>query len=328
KEDDILKTEDEKFQKLANAGIDVTKNKITYNMIVDVEVENFDHFFEELKAKGTDIEASISKGDLERLFDLNIYTLIANQQEEKRKYAPARSWKAFRNAINAWFCAYISMNRVVYKAILINDLSMQDSVFRNIIGKALEIYKPIRIKEVEEKEKKEEKPIHLKVPKRENWYTEDYELFKDFEINKSALLPFYLKPKYTGRENEVPFIKFLEEKENILWWYKNGDSGSEYFAIKYYDTFRQTERLFYVDFIVKLKNGKILMVDTKSGITATSQETKNKAEALQKWIKNQKDLDIIGGIVLNTGGTWKINNKETYNIDKNNSEFVDLGNLI
>ncbi len=324
KEDDILKTEDEKFQKLANAGVDITKNKIIYNMIVDVEVENFDHFFEELKAKWTDIEASISKWDLERLFDLNIYTLIANQEEEKRKYAPARSWKAFRNAINAWFCAYISSNRVIYKAILINDLSKEDSVFRNIIGKALEIYKPIRIKEVEEKEKRQEQTIKLKVPKRENWYTDDYIEITD--VKKSAIIPFYTHKNKV--QNEMDFIKFLEEKENILWWYKNWDSWSEYFAIKYYDTFKQTERLFYVDFIAKLKNWKILMVDTKDWITATPQETKDKAEALQKWIKNQKDLDIIWGIVLNSWWTWKINNKETYNIDVDYSEFVDLGSLI
>lgn len=326
KENDILKTEDEKFQKLANKWVDITKNKITYNMIVDVEVENFDHFFEELKAKWTDIRASISKWDLERLFDLNIYTLIANQEEEQRKYAPARSWKAFRNAINAWFCKYISTTRVVYKAILINDLSKEDSVFRNIIGKALETYKPMRIKEVEEKEKRQEQVINLKVPKRENWYTEDYVEIKDFEIKKSAIFPFYTHKNKV--QNEIDFIKFLEEKESIEWWYKNWDSWSEYFAIKYFDTFRQTERLFYVDFIAKLKNWKILMVDTKDWITAMSQETKDKAQALQKWIKNKKDLNIIWWIVLNSWWTWKINNKEIYNIDKNNSEFIDLGNLI
>ena len=70
------------------------------------------------------------------------------------------------------------------------------------------------------------------------------------------------------------------------------------------------------------------MVDTKSWITATSQETKDKAEWLQKWIKNQKELDIIWWIVINAWWVWKINNNGVYNIDKNNSEFVDLVSLI
>ncbi|MDD2907595.1 MAG: DEAD/DEAH box helicase family protein [Candidatus Gracilibacteria bacterium] len=318
----------ENFNKLLSKGINVNADKITNSMIADVEILHFDHFLDDLKNNGVDINASISLGDLERLYDLTIYNFITSQEIEARKYAPARSWKAFRNSINSWFLDYITNERPIFKAIIINDFQKEDSVLRNICSKALENYKPIRLAEVKEKEKRSEDKISLSIPRNEIFYTSDYNLFSDFEINKSALFPFYLKPNYSGRVNEVGFIKYLEENNKIDWWYKNGDSGREFFAIKYFDTFKQNDSLFYPDWIVKLNDGRILIVDTKDGNTAISQDTKDKAEELQKWIKSQKGFSIVGGIVLNVGGEWKVNNKEVYNIDKDYKDFISLSDVI
>ncbi|MDD4151735.1 MAG: restriction endonuclease subunit R, partial [Candidatus Gracilibacteria bacterium] len=313
------------MEKLQTKGIDVNQDKITFSMIADVEIIHFNHFIEDLKNKGIDVNTSISLGDLERLYDLTLYNFITSQEIESRKYAPARSWKAFRNAINTWFLEFITPERPIFKAMLINDFRKENSILRNICSQALGNYKPIREKEVEEKEKRAEEKISTQIPRNEAFYTDDYTLFSDFEVNKSALNPFYLKAAYNGRDNEVPFIRFLEENENIVWWYKNGDNGRDYFAVKYFDTSINKESLFYPDFIAKLQNGKILIVDTKNGQTAIG--AKDRAEGLQKWIKTQK-LNIIGGIVVNVGGVWMINNNEVYNFNENYSEFKNLGELI
>lgn len=324
---DLLINQAKNFETLLNKWIDVNADKITNSMIADVEILHFDHFLEDLKNNWIDINASISLWDLERLFDLTIYNFITWQQIEARKYAPARSWKAFRNSINSWFIDYITPERPKFKAIIINDFQKEDSILRNICSKALEDYKPIRLEEVKEKEKRAEEIITLRIPRKEIFYTNDYNLFNDFQIIKCALLPFYLKPNYTWRVNEVWFIKFLEESWKVDWWYKNWDSWREFFAIKYYDTFKQNDSLFYPDWIVKLNDWRIIIADTKDWNTAISQDTKDKAEALQKWIKIQKDLKIIWWIVVNVWWEWKINNKEVYNIDKDFKEFINLNNI-
>lgn len=315
-------------EKLKEKWIDISLNIVTFSMIADIEITHFDHFIEDLKNSWIDINTSISLWDLQRMYDLNLYNFISQQEIESRKYAPAKSWKAFKNAINTWWIELISEDRAKFMAILVNDFKKENSILRNICGQALETFKPIREKEVEEKEKNAEEIITLYVPRDESFYTNDYVLFNDFEVHKSALIPFYLKPNYPWRANEVPFIRFVEEIESVVWWYKNWDSGREYFAIKYFDTLSNKESLFYPDFIAKLQNGKILIVDTKDGQTASSEETKNKAEWLQKWSNEQKDLEVIAWIVVNVWWIWMINNNEIYNFDWSYSEFKNLDDLI
>ena len=52
----------------------------------------------------------------------------------------------------------------------------------------------------------------------------------------------------------------------VDWWFKNGETESKYFAVSYTDE-NGLERAFYVDFIVKFKNGTTGLFDTKSGST-------------------------------------------------------------
>ncbi|MDR1988146.1 MAG: hypothetical protein LBQ24_05415 [Candidatus Peribacteria bacterium] len=100
--------------------------------------------------------------------------------------------------MNVWFIEFIyGDDRPKFQAIVVNEFNKENSVLRNICGKVLEDYKPIRDKEVEEKEERAEEIISLQIPRNENFYTDDYSEFKDFKITKSALVPFYLKPAYS-----------------------------------------------------------------------------------------------------------------------------------
>jgi hypothetical protein len=60
---------------------------------------------------------------------------------------------------------------------------------------------------------------------------------------------------------------------------------------------------------------RLYILDTKKGETAKSQNTKDKSEALQKWIKdnkNQYSFEIIGWILEFKYPNWMINKKDKY----------------
>ena len=129
-------------------------------------------------------------------------------------------------------------------------------------------------------------------------------------VKKSAMAPFYIERDYKGEDNESEFIRFLEESKSVIWWYKNGDSGSEFFSISYFNPDENKEKLFYPDWIFKTKN-TIWIIDTKKGTTAEIADTKYKAEALQEWLKGREGFD--GGIAVADGPNgWKLNNKAKY----------------
>ena len=317
----------ENLKKIESKGVKNGKIHIQNQLIVDAEIENYDNFIEEIKKKGEDLKKDISRNDLERTYNLLCFNIIAKQEEENRRFAPERSWGRLKTALNVWFQNRVTKDRKVYYTIIVNDLLKEDSVLKRVIGQALEFHKPRRQKEIKEKEKRKEKIIPLEIPRSEQFYTSDYEKIK-LKILKNAMQPCYIRKEYKGKENEISFIKYLESKKQILWWYKNGDSGSENLAIKYYNEITEREDLFYPDWIVALEGGGMLICDTKKGSTASDIETKNKADALQKWMKSLKKTKIEGGIVSQAGGIWKINNNKTYSFDKKYSGWKELDEII
>lgn len=146
------------------------------------------------------------------------------------------------------------------------------------------------------------------------------EKYFQFISKKSIMQPFYIYSE--ASQPEKNFIKLLDSSEDVVWWFKNRENDPRYFSIGYIDDegFKST---FYVDFIVLFKDGRLGLFDTKMGITASEKYTKAKAEALQRYIKeeNQKGKNLWGGIVVppkGTGTTWKINSADTYSEEQNN----------
>jgi len=146
------------------------------------------------------------------------------------------------------------------------------------------------------------------------------------KVKKSALHPFYIEKDYKGEDNEKEFIKFLEEHKSVVWWYKNGDSGSEYFSISYYNEDENKEKLFYPDWIIKTEKD-IWIIDTKKGVTAELKDTKYKAEALQEWLKGRKGMS--GGIAVQDGPNgWKIQNGKTYSYNHTFNGWFNLKDVL
>jgi len=318
---------EETKKKIIAKGIELNHVKIKNKLIVDAEIDDYDNFVKEIRDKGEDLSEETSKHDIERMYNLLCFNIIAKQEEENKKFAPERSWGKLKTALNIWFAEKLQEKRNVYYTIIVNDLLKPDSVLRKVIANALEKYRPIRQEEVKKKESRARRTEELEIPRPSLFYTEDYEEIKD--LTKNSMTQFYIGKNYSGKKNETEFIKYMESKD-VDWWYKNGSSGSEHFSIPFYDDVERKEKLFYPDWIIKMKN-TILILDTKQGLSGTvgSADTKRKAEALQKWIKeqNKNGKKIKGGIISNVAGIWKINNNDEYKADANYSEWKNLSEI-
>jgi len=138
-----------------------------------------------------------------------------------------------------------------------------------------------------------------------------------------VMIPVYISPKW---KTEVGFIKnYLSDNKNIEWWFKNGDARNEiYLGIPYVDE-RSKSATFYPDFIVHYKDGKTGIFDTKGGQTATSNDTKLKAEALQAYIKGNKTKNLFGGIAKsdNENKIWELNQDQKYDYDIGKWEILN-----
>ena len=88
-------------------------------------------------------------------------------------------------------------------------------------------------------------------------------------------------------------------KQFIEWWYKNGDKGKEHFSVFYINNMNE-QSLFFVDFIIRFKNGVIGLFDAKT--KRSDSEAPNKHNALIKYIEDEMrtdpNLKIIGGITI------------------------------
>ena len=312
----------ETFKKMAEKEINLKKldlkPKVTNGLIVGVEIDDYDNFTKELFAGGGNHEEEMSRHDIERLYNLLCFKIISKQTDENKKFAPERSWGKLKTALNVWMLSKLKISRLDAYKIIVNDLVSPASSLAPIIGDALLEYRPIRDQEVNKKSARLKRIEQIEIPREALFFTDQYEAI---EVKKSAMKPFWIEKDYTGRTNEEAFIKFLESPKNksIVWWYKNGDAGSEYFSISYHNPDENKEKLFYPDWIIQTKNA-VYIVDTKAGMTAESKDTKYKAEALQAWIKNKKGFD--GGIAVQDGPNgWKINKNAKYSYDPSMKDF-------
>ncbi len=128
------------------------------------------------------------------------------------------------------------------------------------------------------------------------YYSENYTRQDDVESH--ALDPFFEQNSASNTEKE--FKNFLlRNEEHIEWWYKNGDSGREHFAVDYIDS-KNELRLFYVDFVIRFNSGKIGLFDTKT--KNSDGEAHLKHNALLSYINRQNEVDpsreLIGGILI------------------------------
>lgn len=117
------------------------------------------------------------------------------------------------------------------------------------------------------------------------------------KVEEHALLPFIEQNNVSSPERL--FTDFLESNKAFIdWWYKNGDEGKQHYSIPYENT-QGEKSLFYVDFVVRMKNGQVFLFDTKT--ENSDPEASNKHNAL---IDYMKETDLQGGVIVEKNKVW------------------------
>ena len=323
-------TENDVFEKiekkLAAKGLEL-KPKLINQLIVDAKFEDFDHLKYDFANKGHDYAFEMSYNDVERTFNYLCYEVLTEQTDEDAKITNvARSWNRLKSALRVWFKGIlVGTESGYYYRLFIYDLMIKgaNSIFRPAITKALKNYRPILNKLLKEKEKRVER---VQAPifriKDEYGYTDDYEKVKQ---NRCILEKCYIEKDYSGKQNEKAFIDFIDNNKEVYWWFKNGDHGKDYFALKYFNTTDKASRLFYPDWIVRFHDGRIGIFDTKTGRTLN---TEGRAKGLAIKLE-ELGGKYIGGIVRFANGVFDCCNSVDYNdTSPQDNKWVSLVDLI
>jgi len=290
--------------------INIKAKKIDLNIISDYKAEDLDALTG-AKIVG-DKAIQISGFDLQKLLDFFVRNNLTPFYPEER------SVNRVKEAIYKFFEQELKMPMIDYwediVKIVLNEKNLRH--FINVLDKAKTKYK-------EEVEKKESELVEVK-----NWNIPESlsfgEEYKKVDVKRSIMEPFYSDGRW---KTETAFIDFLERSPNVEWWFKNGDRDATFFAVPYNNG---GEKPFYVDFIVKMKDGRIGLFDTKSGLT--KQIAGPKIDGLHKYIQkeNRKGKKIFGGIVANSDsrnykGRWVYFDKMSKDFkDSSFDNWIDL----
>lgn len=212
-------------------------------------------------------------------------------------YAKIDSTPVLELALKMFFEEYLSMNE--FAAVKIILFEQNKPRFIEVIDRALEKHEALLQQKAAQATKRIEE---------NEWDVPPEKIYNEHYTEKTAathaLEPFYEYKSASTPEKQ--FVAFLENhKQHIEWWYKNGDKNKEDFAVTYEDREGIT-RGFYVDFVIKLKNGRIALFDTKT--PDSDPEFCNKHNALHQYISTQNTIgkNLLGGIIVPKGeGVWK-----------------------
>lgn len=65
-------------------------------------------------------------------------------------------------------------------------------------------------------------------------------------------------------KSERLFERFCQDNPKVKWYYKNGDSGKDYFSIVYFDDVGK-QHLFFADYILQTTDEQVWIIETKGG---------------------------------------------------------------
>ncbi len=285
--------------------------QITHQLITDGVVTNPDEEFEHLKEKQTDafdthtgetVERKQNEEEIQDLFDqFSIEALSPLYPEE-------RSIKRINKSIYEFFKSEFPMRfqytGVNEQMVVLADKNRQH--FLDVVNVAKEKY----LADIEKRAKELVIDENWEVPRSVN-YTGEY---SKRDLDFSIVQPFYENNNASSIEKY--FVKFLnDKKDEIDWWFKNGERDGTFFAVPRKEG--NDDVPFYVDWIVKYKDGRVGLFDTKAGITAET--ASSRAEGLAKYIKEQSQSrkNLFGGIVIEKDGSFWLHSKEDYQYDEN-----------
>lgn len=295
----ILPAEDEEYNILdyynANRRKATESQRISFDVKnIKIEIPKDVHFQNEIAIIETEQKASFARsaGEIDRIYLAFCSSLLG-------QFEKAHSTKVLARYLTEILEQLFALPDWEAKKVVLYYANKPK--FEALIKKSLSGYARIlSVRQKQIKETKGYKSYTWEVPE-DRIYDESTHHVVDTQAH--ALLPFVELNNVFAPE--VEFAKFLEsQKEYIDWWYKNGDSGKQNYAVPYTDI-DGDKSLFYVDFVIRLKNGKVFLFDTKT--EGSDDNAPNKHNALLDYMNDEENSDknLKGGIIIRDGGVWK-----------------------
>jgi type III restriction enzyme len=180
---------------------------------------------------------------------------------------------------------------------LINDFNYRDynAFLVNNKDRLIEVFADTNANEIAEIERAETKSKDWHIP--ETQYYRQHKNQPDTTYLTKNAFDLYGKNiliQPNRSHSEIVFENWCENSNDVEWVYKNGDKGSDYFCIVYEMAFVRAH--FYPDYILKMKNGNIWIIEAKGGETADGTSAnidryaKRKFEALKKYGDKHQEI--------------------------------------
>ena len=311
----------EKNKKLVSKKINLDITGSNAEIIFDETIDSaeFEKLVDKTIQSDKNLSVKLSGNDLLSEFE----NLV---KENLHGYAPKRSIPTVKESFYLWVEKYLGIKKTGVGAIYTQGLIIANrDVFSIILDSAILKYKDVKEKEVIARIKEIEEV-------KENWEilsTRNYSpnSYKKGKYEKNIYEPAYIK--FDSKIEEEFVDDVLEKDKNIEWWWQNGSEHMQAnFGVKYYSNGNKIPQTFQPDFIVKLKDGRIGIFDTKAKDDRI-EDQKVKNEALQKYIKeqNKKGKKLFGGLIIKDNTHYKLNQKAIYKsfVEKNDDwEILEL----
>ena len=202
------------------------------------------------------------------------------------------SLPTFENALIESFDELLGIDELSTKKIVLYHQNR--SFFSGVIENALVEYENTMNERRKKASERDFIRYQWEVPE-ERTYNEQ-SCHEENDVHNHALEPFVKENRASNPENQ--FVKFLEANTQYIdWWYKNGESGMSDYAVPYTKPGGE-KGLFYVDFIVRMKNGVVFLLDTKTRDSRPDDPYKH--NGLIDYIASQfgKPLTLKGGVLI------------------------------
>lgn len=215
-------------------------------------------------------------------------------------FEPGQSSEMIRSAIYEFFEEYLGIDQ--NDAIKVVLYYLNRPKFEAYIKEAEFNYSRDYERRERERNAAEYKSFIWELPETRVYNTETC-VSREGEIYNHALIPFFEEKSASGPERA--FSRWIDRQTEVIdWWYKNADSGNMHFAVPYVDKDGEP-RCFYVDYIIRLKNGTVCLFDTKTKDSDPNAAAKH--NALLDYIKNENEHNekrLMGGILIQENDNW------------------------
>jgi type III restriction enzyme len=288
---------DKKRKEKIEVILETAPGTLTQPVLTNVVIENLDEVDAEVAGEVLDIELDDAR--VESLFNLILRSWVA-------PYGYERSAGRLKSFLFPWF-GHAGFTPPDVQRIIACSEKNQD-ILGEIIAEAKAEFENQRHATIASKRVRTDSEFKLPLT---DSFSGDY---TPKAAEKHALQPYLSDNKWKTEER---FEKYLEDCDEVVWWYKNGIKQLRYFAVPFIrlkEDGSESPAGFYPDYIVHYTSGKYGIYDTKGGDTVKSEDTKRKAEALQDYLANTlKNANFRGGIVdSKSNNTFLLNTSNIY----------------